>query len=82
MNDNRDDREVFEDLGELLSLADQPVHFPEAALVELLDHVIRTESIPRVEGTTIFRSATISLAKKPAHPSWTLGVAESIVVLL
>ena len=82
MNDNRDDREVFEDLGELLSLADQPVHFPEPARGELLDQVIRTASMPRVEGTTIVRSATTARATKPAHPSWTIGVAASLVVIL
>lgn len=82
MTDDRHDPGALDDLGELLSLADQPVHFPDPARGELLDQVIRTASMPRAEATTVVPTSIGDRATSPARRTWIVGVAASLLLIV
>lgn len=82
MNDGRHDPETMDEMDELLSLADGPVHFPEPGRRELLDQVIRTASMSRVEAATIVPIITAERAGDAPRRTWIAGVAASVVLII
>ena len=84
MTDDHHDADAMDELDELLSLADGPVHFPEPARRSLLDQLIRTASMPRVEPASapIVPLVSDNRAGRPPRLAWVAGAAASLVVII
>lgn len=82
MTDDRHGPGAEHELDELLSLADQPLHFPDPERGELLDRVLRTATSPRVEETAVVPFVIGDRGADRPRRRWAVGVAASLVLIL
>ena len=82
MTDDRDRPDDTGELGELLSLADGPIHFPEPARSELLEQMISTASLPRADGATVVPFRVDDRAAPRPRRTWAVAVAASLLLVV
>lgn len=82
MTDDRREPAATDELDELLPLADGPIRFPEPARGELLDQIIRTTSVPRIEQPIVVPFANGDRETYPPRRRWAFNVAASLVLVI